>query len=258
MTAGPLALWRTLAVVAHPDDEAWALGGTLAGCAVLGGDVHVLFATRGEAGGDLRGEATPGVELAALRSREAEASCRALGAHAHFGDLPDGGLVEHGEAGRALVAHMIRSLRPHVVLTLGRDGGYGHLDHVAVTDWCIDAVAAADVPPRLLLAALPPGLLQPVWRRLRNAGFAGVQPGMAKDAFGVPRSAADLHLDVSPWKERKRAAVRAHDSQFRGDDPDAFLLPGLLTALADEECFVHGGGPPLPDGAGFPFEGLTR
>ncbi|MCP4870507.1 MAG: PIG-L family deacetylase [Proteobacteria bacterium] len=257
-TAGPLAGWRLLAVVAHPDDEAWALGGTLAGCALYGGDLHVLYATRGEAGVDLRGEAAPGPELAALRSREAEAACRILGARAHFGDLPDGGLDHHDDAGRALVAHTIAALRPHVILTLGRDGGYGHLDHLAVTRWCVDAVEASDEPPRLLLAALPPGLLQPVWRRLRNAGFNAVQPGMAKDAFGVPRDEADLHLDVSLWKERKRAAVAAHDSQFRGDEPDTFLLPGLLTALEDEECFVHAGGPPLPPEAGFAFEGLSK
>jgi LmbE family N-acetylglucosaminyl deacetylase len=255
---GPLAGWRLLAVVAHPDDEAWALGGTLAGCAVHDGEVHVLFASRGEAGVDVTGEVTRGPALAALRTREAWSSCRALGATAHFGDLPDGGLAAHAEEGTALIARLLRTLRPHVVLTLGRDGGYGHLDHLAVTQWCVDAVAAADDPPRLLLCALPPGLLQPLWRRLRNVGFTGVQPGMVSSDFGVPRDRTDLQLDVSLWRDRKRAAVAAHASQFRGEDPDAFLMPGLLTALQDEECFVHAGGPALPEGAGFPFEGLVR
>jgi len=255
---GPLTGWRLLAIVAHPDDEAWALGGTLAGCAAYDAEVHVLFATRGEAGTDVTGEVASGEPLAALRSREAEASCKELGATAHFGDLPDSGLADCRAAGISLVSHCITALQPHVVLTLGPDGGYGNVDHLAVTDWCVEAVGASADSPRLLLAALPQGLLQPVWRKFRNAGFAWVRPGMTVADFGVAREAADLHLDVSLWSDRKRAALGAHASQFRGDDPDAFLEQGLLTALQDEECFVHGGGPPLPDGAGFPFDGLAK
>ncbi len=254
MTEGPLAGYRLLAVVAHPDDEAWALGGTIAGCSVYGCRTDVLFATRGEAGVDVRGATAPGTALAALRTAEAEASCDALGARAHFGDLPDGGLAGRRADGVALVRRFVQTLAPHVVLTLGDDGGYGHEDHFAVTDWCREAVGAG--PARLLEAALPPDLLRPLWRRLRNAGFAGVRAGM--QTFGVPRDRTGLQLDVSRWAPMKRAAVAAHGSQFRGEDVDAFLLPGLVSALADEECFVCTAGAPLPPDAQFPFEGLER
>jgi len=39
-----------LAVVAHPDDETFGIGGTLAYYASIGMDVHLICATRGEAG----------------------------------------------------------------------------------------------------------------------------------------------------------------------------------------------------------------
>ncbi|MBM4464793.1 MAG: PIG-L family deacetylase, partial [Chloroflexi bacterium] len=41
---------RLLAVFAHPDDESFAVGGTLARYAAEGVEVSLLCATRGEAG----------------------------------------------------------------------------------------------------------------------------------------------------------------------------------------------------------------
>ncbi len=45
-----------LAVLAHPDDESFGMGGTLALYASRGVDVHLVCATRGEVG-----EVAPGV-----------------------------------------------------------------------------------------------------------------------------------------------------------------------------------------------------
>jgi LmbE family N-acetylglucosaminyl deacetylase len=50
MTQTRLPRWRSvLAVVAHPDDESFALGAILAGFADAGTEVSVLCLTRGEA-----------------------------------------------------------------------------------------------------------------------------------------------------------------------------------------------------------------
>ena len=69
-----------LAVFAHPDDESLACGGLLARCAMLGAQVSLLCATRGEGARRIR-PAQPLVigGLGDIRARELEAAARILG-----------------------------------------------------------------------------------------------------------------------------------------------------------------------------------
>ena len=71
---------RLMAVLAHPDDESMALGGTLAKYAAEGVEVTVVCATRGDAGryGAERGSVAPD-ELARIRSRELRRATRVPG-----------------------------------------------------------------------------------------------------------------------------------------------------------------------------------
>ena len=61
-------------VLAHPDDEAFAIGGTLAKCAADGVQVSLLTATRGEAA---RGGEDP-ARMAARREQEPRKAFRVL------------------------------------------------------------------------------------------------------------------------------------------------------------------------------------
>ena len=81
-----------LAFFAHPDDEAFSCGGTLAAAASRQIDVTVACATRGE-GGTARDDPTS-TDLAERRTDELTRSCVALGVEPPlFLDLPDGGLA---------------------------------------------------------------------------------------------------------------------------------------------------------------------
>ena len=75
-TAGPLAL---LAVFAHPDDETFRCGGTLALLARRGVRVHLLTATRGEVGSCGDPPLCRPEELPAVRERELHCAYAALG-----------------------------------------------------------------------------------------------------------------------------------------------------------------------------------
>src|SRR5829696_4875919 len=122
-----------LAIVPHPDDEAYSMGGTLALAAARGDEVHLLCVTRGQFGRADRDAASPEA-VAAVRSAELAASCRVLGVRPPiFLDYRDGALdrVDLAEAAGAIV-RVIRFLRPDVVLSLGADGVYGHPDHIAL------------------------------------------------------------------------------------------------------------------------------
>jgi LmbE family N-acetylglucosaminyl deacetylase len=69
---------RWLVAVAHPDDESFGCGSTIAHAAALGAEVTVVCATRGEAG-----EPTPGSpsgdELGAVREEELRPTAARLG-----------------------------------------------------------------------------------------------------------------------------------------------------------------------------------
>jgi LmbE family N-acetylglucosaminyl deacetylase len=66
-----------LVVLAHPDDESFPIGGTLAKYAAEGTHITLISATRGEAGIPW---ISP-VETAAIRERELRAAAAILGPH---------------------------------------------------------------------------------------------------------------------------------------------------------------------------------
>lgn len=187
-----------LAILAHPDDESFGIGGTLAKYAARGVAVHYLCGTRGESGtvdaDKLRGFA----DVAALRTAELECAARELGlAGVHFLGYRDSGMAGsadndvpgslHGapldEVADRIAAH-VEALRPDVIVTHDQFGGYGHPDHIKlheatlrmyarrygimidVSRWNGDArppqlrVSGAGAAPALYFTVFPKGMLR--------------------------------------------------------------------------------------------------
>ncbi len=174
-----------LAVLAHPDDESFGMGGTLALYARRGVAVHLICATRGEAG-EVSPEYLRGFNSIAER-REAELRCAAekLGlSGVYFLGYRDSGMAgsphnHHPQAFAsapleevaAKVTGYIRRLRPQVVLTFDPIGGYRHPDHIAIHRATVRAFElAADAgfvdgnapyqPSRLYFHVIPKGFLR--------------------------------------------------------------------------------------------------
>jgi LmbE family N-acetylglucosaminyl deacetylase len=146
-----------LGLFAHPDDEVFCVGGTIARCAEAGAVTAIVSLTQGEAG-QIREAATATRRvLGSVRAKELEQSAHALGVdHVTCLDLGDGHL-----AGRPLelVAATVRTtidlFRPDIVVTFGPDGAFGHPDHVTSCLATIEAIRAMAEPPRLLHARFP-------------------------------------------------------------------------------------------------------
>lgn len=152
-----------LAVLAHPDDETFGTGGTLALYARRGVKVHLICATRGEVG-EMDPKYMVGFSSVAER-REDELRCAAehLGlAGVHFLGYRDSGMPGSPDNShpQALafqpveqvaqdVAHYIRLLKPDVVITFDPIGGYRHPDHIAIHNATVRAfdLAAEDPAP---------------------------------------------------------------------------------------------------------------
>jgi len=125
---------RLLGVFAHPDDETFCAGGTLAKYVAAGWEVMVVTATRGQAGQIRDPLVATRRTLGQVREREFYAACEQLGVHhARVLDYMDGTLqdVDPQELTGAVV-RIIRAFRPDVVITFGPDGAYGHPDHIAI------------------------------------------------------------------------------------------------------------------------------
>jgi N-acetyl-1-D-myo-inositol-2-amino-2-deoxy-alpha-D-glucopyranoside deacetylase len=153
-----------LAVLAHPDDETFGTGGTLALYSRCGVQVYLVCATRGEVG-EMDPKLLEGFDSVGEK-REYELRCAAntLGlARVFFLGYRDSGMPgspdnTHPQALTAApldqvaakVAHFIRKLHPQVVITFDPIGGYRHPDHIAIqraTVKAFDAAGQAGVYP---------------------------------------------------------------------------------------------------------------
>ena len=158
---GSKAPLRLLGVYAHPDDEAFCVGGTLAKYAAAGAEIMVISATRGEAGQIRDAFAATRRTLGEVRANEMRLACKHLGVqHCVCLDFGDGKLRELDEALLVTkIVEIMRHFRPDVVLTFGSDGAYGHPDHItigAATDTAFQLVYETGVASEQEAIAGPP------------------------------------------------------------------------------------------------------
>jgi LmbE family N-acetylglucosaminyl deacetylase len=146
-----LPAWsRVLAVVAHPDDETFGLGGIIAQMTGAGAAVHVLCFTHGEASTLNETEA----DLHAAREAELlQASAELGAASVTLLGYPDGHLARSGTGLAARVRDLIAAHNPHGLLVFDESGITGHPDHQAATRAAVSAATQAGLP--VLAWALP-------------------------------------------------------------------------------------------------------
>jgi LmbE family N-acetylglucosaminyl deacetylase len=237
---------RAIAAFAHPDDETFSVGGTLARAISLGWHVTAICATRGEVGEIAPGTNATPETLGDVRERELRDACAALGVtDVRFLGYRDSGMEGTPENNdpRAFVnapaeevvgrlAGLFREEPPAVVFTFDESGIYGHPDHKAIhrhVTAAFDRAAAPDA--RLLYTALPKSVAKMIGEQLRAAG---VESGLPGD-FGVPDEAVDIRADVSAFAETKRKAVAAHATQIQ--EWQAHLSEELWTTMRSTEYF---------------------
>jgi LmbE family N-acetylglucosaminyl deacetylase len=139
---------RLLAVFAHPDDEVFCAGGTLASYAASDAEIMVVSATRGEAGQIRDAKLATRRTLGQVRAQELQQACAHLGVQqARCLDYGDGQLqTADPQRLTAELTGIIRTFRPDIVITFGPDGAYGHPDHVAISAITTQAFTDAGDP----------------------------------------------------------------------------------------------------------------
>ncbi|GAB4428207.1 MAG: hypothetical protein Kow0031_08380 [Anaerolineae bacterium] len=185
-----------LVILAHPDDESFPMGGTLAKYAAQGVRVELICATRGEAG--IPGKSP--VETAQIRERELRAAARILGlSKVHFLGYEDGKLAA-ANAGEVVqdLARRMWQIRPNAVISFGPDGISGHPDHVAIHRFTTQAFDQAGLDGARLFYLAPSAATQQ---------GCGVPP--PQEAAGGPVAG----IDVGNYLVAKVRAAQCHASQ---------------------------------------------
>ena len=226
---------------AHPDDESFCGAGLAGWCHARGVDVVLVTATRGDAGkaGDMHRSGTP-ADVGAARAVELAEAGRIIGLkHIELWDYGDKRLADAKvEDIRPRLVAAIRAWRPAVVLTFDPNGFNLHPDHIAISRFTSDAIAAAADPrwhPEAGAAHAVTRLLWtsplPPWSASRSSN-ASAEPGI------------DFLLDTTPWREVKRQALASHRTQHHSIDRHFFSQPDIDEILS-VEAYRHGWGPPL-------------
>jgi LmbE family N-acetylglucosaminyl deacetylase len=265
-----------LAVLAHPDDESFGMGGTLALYANKGYNVYLVCATRGEVGTVDPEHMRNFHSIAELREAELRCAAEHLGLkEVFFLDYRDSGMPGSPDNSHldAQVAHpvdevagkvvrYIRELKPDAVLTFDPIGGYRHPDHIHIHQATVLAFEKADdasfhpesgapfKPRALYFSVFPHRLLRVVTRVMPLVGVDPRHFGRNKDidlkalvAFDFP---VHVRVNTTAASAAKDAAALCHASQ--GGAQMRRGLMGFLTRFLGEHEDYMRAYPPVPDG----------
>ena len=270
-TTPQTGLPRLMTIFAHPDDETFSMAGTIARATAAGHPVAIVSATRGEVGEIARPELATKENLGQVRERELRNAAAAVGVDdVSFLDYIDGQLAEadvREAVGR--IVRQLRRFRPDVIVTFAANGGYGHVDHMAIHRLTLAAVQAAPnagayseqiaqglAPHRVrkvYFGAMPRERMLRMVEEARKQGQDFLPGGNAAtiplEEMGTPESEITTRIALTPEEfQRKLAAVQQHATQLPEENPWTRATPDQIYQFMGSESYVLAP-PPLSDRA---------
>ncbi len=202
---------RLMTIHAHPDDQEFTVGGTIAKWTRQGTEVICVCITSGDSGSN---ERTPRemtkAELVRIREQEQRAACEVLGVRETiFLRYPDGMLTPSIELRRDLT-RLIRKYKPDALLcgdpTVRFYGNsyMNHPDHRVAADVACDAV-------------FPSAGTRLIFPELLDEGY---EPHEVSRVFLHGAEKPDVWVDISETIETKVRALKQHPSQLGDWDPN--------------------------------------
>src|SRR3989344_5340597 len=188
-------------IFAHPDDEAFGPGGTIAKLAEKH-RFYLISATKGEAGKEKGKNGSK--NLHKIRARELLASAKILGVKKVFflgfkdGDLSNN--LYHALA--AKIEKILKLLKPETILTYEPRGISGHIDHITVS--MVSSYVFGRLP---FIKTLMQFCIPEARAKMRHGYFIYFPPGYKK-------SEIDLVVDVRRTWGKKMKAMMQHQSQI--------------------------------------------
>ena len=232
---------------AHPDDESFGLGSTLAWYASSGVKTYYVCSTGGELGTVEERHLKGYDSIKQLRSHEMECAAKVLGlAGVYYLGYRDSGMRgstdnQHpdslaiapvDEVAERMVK-IIREIRPDVVVTHDASGSYGHPDHVATNRAAVKAfysssdpeqypeVGPAFQPGKLYFGVRPQRFMKLMVRLMPLFGQDPHHFGRNRDVdlTQITGTEYPVHAVIRPGKEAaitRSKAIACHASQSVG------------------------------------------
>lgn len=202
---------KILLVLAHPDDESFGPGGSIAVYAAQGVHIHLICVTNGDAGGVLAPTDNKNQleeqrkNLATIRQQELRNAAQILGiTQIDFFNYPDGHLCNalYYEIAQKVISK-INDFSPQIVITLEPLGVSGHLDHIAVSMITTYSFIKSNRAKKLYYFCCPEEILSSVER---SKYFVYVPSGYSQ--FDITTS-----INYSNFWSTKKLAMQQHVSQ---------------------------------------------
>ena len=266
--SGDLSQLRVLAAFAHPDDEGFGSGGTLAMLVAAGARVTLVCATNGDVGEISDPSLATPETLAQVRQEELRSAMKVTGVEdIRFLNYRDSGMAstaenEHpGSLNQADAASVIIQLgdivketRPNIVLTHDPTGGYGHPDHRAVCRHTTEAFKLAakekehslvsthaeeDESPFLLYyVCFPRSNFQQMWHKMVEMNITPPFASQDIDLVGTPDEEVTTTLDVSKYVDTKIASLNCNRTQIDPNGPFSQLPEEMTREIMGKEYYT--------------------
>jgi LmbE family N-acetylglucosaminyl deacetylase len=199
-----------MSIHAHPDDQEFTVGGTVAKWARAGCEIVTVCITSGGAGSNHHTPPDMTREtLVSIREDEQRGACRILGVKETIFLGREDGMLEPSIDLRRELTRLIRRYRPEAVLTGDPTVRFygstymNHPDHRVAADVALDAVFPS-AGTRLIF----PELLK-----------EGLEPHEVRQVYIHGSERPDTYVDIAEFLDVKLAALRAHKSQMGEWDP---------------------------------------
>lgn len=204
-------LGTIMGIWAHPDDEAFTSAGIMHVAAKNGQRVICVTATKGEAG--VQDEKRwPAAELGNIRARELADALQILGTIEHeWLNCQDGACMANETDACACIDELVNKYQPDTILTFGKEGMTGHVDHQTVHKWAVSAAKGAEKTPVVYTAIQTVNQYEKHLKKLDeglNIYFNIDEPVLAQE------EECDICLELDQeLKDTKYRALKAMPSQ---------------------------------------------
>ncbi|MDE2843360.1 MAG: PIG-L family deacetylase [Chloroflexota bacterium] len=259
---------RLLAAFAHPDDEGFGAGGTLAMLVARGARVTLVCGTNGDVGEISDPSLATPETLSQVRQQELLSAMEVTGvSDVRFLNYRDSGMAGTADnqnphclhqADAAVVAQtladIIREVQPRVVVTHDPSGGYGHPDHQAMCRHTTEAFKLAGStssggsavgqsraewqPEYLYYVCFPRSNFQRMWQTMVEMDITPPFASQDIDLVGTPDEEVTAVVDVGPYVDTKIASLNCHRTQIDPKGPFSQLPQEMMREIMAKEYYA--------------------
>lgn len=266
--ARDLSHLSVLAAFAHPDDEGFGCGGTLAMLVARGAKVTLVCATNGDVGEISDPSLATPENLFQVRQEELRRAMQVTG-------VPDVRFLNYRDSGMegtpdnqhpnslyqtapdrvtGQLVEIMREVRPDLVITHDPSGGYGHPDHKAMCRHSTSAFPLAGnqnaypeslganqqtwTPKFLYYVCFPRSNFRRMWQEMLDQGVTPPFASVDVDSLGTPDEEVTTVMDVRQYVDTKIKSLDCHQTQIDPNGPFRQIPEEKMREYMSTEYFM--------------------